>query len=415
MARVSWSGVLATLGVVAAAGSAEAAPAPKLDVLVLVDNSNSMGEEQSAFNQAFPRFIEGLIGANTGDPLPDLHIGVISSNMGAGGHNIQSCGGAGDDGALQASPRLAGCTAPFPERFIKDEVGPDGMTRVQNYSGPLQDTLACIATLGIGGCGFEQQLASVRRALDPAQVMNAGFLRDDAALAIVIISDEDDCSASDPLIFSDSPGNETTLGPLSSFRCTEFGVRCDGANIARGPGSYTTCEPRTDSYLSDPLATAAYIKSLKSDPGQVVVAVINAPTSPFTVAADAEGRPRLEPSCTSGFGSAAPGVRLQAFAQAFPARHFIGTICNDGYGDYMAAFGSLARSVIKGTAPPVPPATPDAGPSAPDAGPPAVDPMDEGGCGCAVGAARSAGGLGAGLAGLAGLAVLAVLRPRRRA
>src|SRR5206468_1785318 len=60
----------------------------------------------------------------------------------------------------------------------------------------------CTAGLYLDGCGLEQQLEAVYRALvyhdasdradnaDP----NAGFLRDDALLAIVLLTDEEDGS-----------------------------------------------------------------------------------------------------------------------------------------------------------------------------------------------------------------------------
>jgi MYXO-CTERM domain-containing protein len=417
MARASWSVVLGALGLGSLAGpsAAVAAPPDKLDVLIVVDNSTSMGEEQEAFNQAFPTFIAQLLGVGGDNALPDLHVGVISTSAGTGEHPIQPCMGEGDDGVLQVTPRLAGCTAPGPEPYVKDEIGPDGVTRVRNYDGALVDSVACVATLGIGGCGFEQPLAALERALDPSNTANAGFLRPDAALAIVIISDEDDCSATDRAIFDTTQqAIDSPLGPLNSFRCTEFGVTCDGGHVGRAPATYTGCAPRTDSYLADPLATAALVRSLKATPGHVVVAVIGAPPAPFVVALNDMNLPWLQPSCASNFGTAVPAVRLRAFAEAFPMRHYFGSICGDesgGYGTFLAEFGSLARSVMDGSAPPVGDA--DAGPTTPDAGSPAapVGDDDRGGCGCRVGDARAPGGPGA---ALAVLAALAVHRGRRR-
>ena len=50
-----------------------------------------------------------------------------------------------------------------------------------------------LAQIGATGCGFEQHLLAMRRALEnnPA---NAGFLRDNAFLAVIFIADEDDCT-----------------------------------------------------------------------------------------------------------------------------------------------------------------------------------------------------------------------------
>ena len=48
----------------------------------------------------------------------------------------------------------------------------------------MSSDFACLATLGTGGCGFEQQLKAVRKALTiHADGANAGFVRDDSLLA----------------------------------------------------------------------------------------------------------------------------------------------------------------------------------------------------------------------------------------
>jgi hypothetical protein len=51
------------------------------------------------------------------------------------------------------------------------------------------------AMVGTNGCGYEKGLAAMKRALsdDLLNTYNADFLRDDAMLAVVVISDEDDC------------------------------------------------------------------------------------------------------------------------------------------------------------------------------------------------------------------------------
>ena len=91
----------------------------------------------------------------------------------------------------------------------------------------------CIAAVGENGCGFEHQLGAVARALGAdgarAPVENDGFLRPDAALAIVLVSDEDDCSAPVTSPLYDAVQNLTlasAMGPPSSFRCSEFGHLC---------------------------------------------------------------------------------------------------------------------------------------------------------------------------------------------
>jgi hypothetical protein len=58
-----------------------------------------------------------------------------------------------------------------------------------------------------------------------------GFLRDNAYPAMVLLTDEDDCSASHPdVLFNPDPemdNIDSDLGYLHAFRCFEFGVICD--------------------------------------------------------------------------------------------------------------------------------------------------------------------------------------------
>ena len=81
------------------------------------------------------------------------------------------------------------------------------------------------------GCGFEHQFAAITRALGAdgrgaAPAENQGFLRPDAYLAIVMITNEDDCSARRPACRCSTRRNTnlaSQLGPPANFRCNEFG------------------------------------------------------------------------------------------------------------------------------------------------------------------------------------------------
>src|SRR5206468_7327388 len=105
---------------------------------------------------------------------------------------------------------------------------------IANYTGNLADVLACITPLGDTGCGFGHQLGSIARALGadgaPAPARNAGFLRPGADLAILILSDADDCSAPPTTVLyslNGGPDNKSNgLGPMARYRCNEFGHLC---------------------------------------------------------------------------------------------------------------------------------------------------------------------------------------------
>ena len=299
-----------------------------LDILFVIDNSHSMKEEQDGLARAFPRFLDTI---TVEGRLPNLHIGVVSSDLGIGGWTSDACHDAGDNGRLLATPREAGCQAPR-GTFIFDVAVADA-ERQRNYDGSLPDAFSCIARLGITGCGVEQHLEAMKLALDGSRLENQGFLREHAYLAIVILADEDDCSAHDAaIIFNPSASLDnlsSELGPFSSYRCTEFGITCDGANLSRSAADYENCVPRTDSIINDPVKYYEFLKGLKDNPGLLIGAVIAGNPTPFGVGLTERGAPYLKPSCQSSNGIADPAVRLKDFADHFGDNGQFVSICQD--------------------------------------------------------------------------------------
>ena len=316
-----------------------------IDILFVVDNSASMAEEQASLQQNFNRFINVL--SNIEGGLPNVHVGVISTDVGAGPFTISDCSGNGDNGTLQNTPRGPGCNPPA-GRFISDIGQLDG-SRVTNYTGDLADAFNCIAHLGTHGCGFEQPLESMRRALNGSNNRNAGFLRPGAFLAIIFITDEDDCSTKDTQMFNPSPSLNSVdgpLGPLSSFRCFDFGVKCM-PDTPRQTGAKADCVPREDSkFLFGVVEYIDFLKHLKDDPNQVIVAGIIGNDTPVIVGTDVKGNPNLKPSCQSASGVAAPGVRMKAFLDAFPQRSTITTICDEDLSGALAGIAERLRKAI---------------------------------------------------------------------
>jgi hypothetical protein len=316
-----------------------------IDILFVIDNSQSMEQEQAALQAQFPLFMSVLRNIEGG--LPNVHIGVVSSNVGVGGYSIGGCGAQGDNGELQNVAR-GGCSPPT-GKFISDVSAnnqnmPD--QRIQNYSGTLEDTFACIAALGTGGCGFEQHLESMKRALNPGeQPANAGFIRDGAYLAVIIIADEDDCSAGNSMVFDPSDVSLTGMfGPLTSFRCTEFGITCDEGNLSRTAASYTNCVPRTDvPYMRNPQDYVDFLKGLKADPNLIIVAGIIGNADPVRVQIK-DNNPELDASCSSANGNAAPAVRLKYFLDQFPNHNTLTSICND---DLSGALEQIAQALAR--------------------------------------------------------------------
>jgi len=344
-----------------------------LDILFVVDDSGSMQPHQQALIQSAASSLFAELEDDDGN-LPDLHVGVASTDVTIPGYTIPTCG-APDDGYLRGPQSTPACQAAgITGSFLVDEEGGAG-GRNRNYSGAIGDAFACLADLGTQGCGFEAPLQSMRMALDGR---NSGFLRDDAMLLVVLLTDEDDCSVSNPAFYDPSQNSLTDpLGPLASFRCFDFGVECD-PDEPRIVGSKSGCTSREDSdYLTPVGDFTNFLTGLKSDPTKVMVGGIFGDSDPVTVVLSADGRLELgdvcggrPPPCTASsdagvadagmpvdagppadaappacpvWGPVSPGVRLHAVAAAFPARYDFESICQ-------VDFSAMLRRIARATA-----------------------------------------------------------------
>ena len=334
-----------------------------VDVLFMVDNSSSMTPLQQKLIASFPAFINELKGLPGG--LPNLHIAVVSSSMGAGRNpSVDHCPPGGDQGIFQAKPVGSSCTQASlnaGESFIITS-GAGG----PNFTGDVSDVFGCIAALGSGGCGFEHQFESVLRALGAdgaaAPPQNAGFLRPDAILQIVLLTNEDDCSAppNSDLFDSSSASISDPLGPLQSYRCNEFGHLCGGAPPPRTPASPTdlsgTCVSAEDGRLLRVADVVSALKNLKSDPRLVVVSAIAGPANPYIVMtgpSQVKDDPNMWPfighSCTSTDGTYGdPSVRIQQWVDAFGSNGSFQSICDASLGAGMPLATQLV-SVMSGS------------------------------------------------------------------
>ena len=197
----------------------------EIDLLFLVDNSASMLQEQQALIAEIPRLVEILAsgdlqdGGTTEDfdPVASIQVGVITSNMGIGG--VDAVANAfctttfGDDGILVDLHRGTDASCP------SEPAVPAFLTFMSGTDDPatFAASVGCLADTGSQGCAFEQQLEAVLKALTPADSpikfpqrlngveirrtnghggagANSGFLRANSLLAIIMVTDEDDCS-----------------------------------------------------------------------------------------------------------------------------------------------------------------------------------------------------------------------------
>jgi len=136
-------------------------PVPAVDVLWVIDNSNSMLEEQTALAESFGSFIAYFTQSGL-----DYHVGVVSTDM--------------VDASHQGRLREDAGTTWIDDSFSQDEA---------------LDSFSARVLMGTSGSYTEQGLDAVVAAIDTHRDdHNAGFYRPDAALSVVVISDEDDYS-----------------------------------------------------------------------------------------------------------------------------------------------------------------------------------------------------------------------------
>ncbi len=220
----------------------DAGPLPRvndLDLLFMIDNSNSMIEEQASLAAELPRLMRAIASGElrdsagtllrTFDPPTSIHVGVVSSDMGTGGFLIPTCAESdvGDDGVLRTQGNGSASCAPTYPRYLDFEAssGDDPVMFAHDVD--------CVANMGTGGCGFGQQLEAVLKALTPSSSgttfvsgsqgqgdrANAGFLREGSVLAVIALTDADDCSVADTDLFrTDSSRYPGSLG----LRCFQY-------------------------------------------------------------------------------------------------------------------------------------------------------------------------------------------------
>lgn len=132
----------------------------KVDILWIVDNSSSMLQHQQSLSAQVPGLVTKL-----NDLKLDYHMAIVTTSM--GGLNP-------DGGRFIGSPKFL------------TPVCPD-----------LVNNLTSRMIVGEAGSNNERGLDSMEKALSPSYLANegAGFLRADALLVVIALSDEDDKSA----------------------------------------------------------------------------------------------------------------------------------------------------------------------------------------------------------------------------
>jgi hypothetical protein len=218
-------------------------PQRALDLLILIDDSTSMLDEQAKLQEQVPRLVNLLLtgGEDTDGSTPvgtfpaieSLHVAIIT-------------------------PDLGYSTVP-PTNFTPptDFSPPEQCVANANFTAAdLISDVECL-TGQQDGCGFEQQLEAILES--DRNTANFGFNREDALLAVILITDEDDCSTTDPRVFDTviTPGNQYQ-GPFTTGGALQPNLRCWAHSNALQP---------VTRYVEE-------VAKLKSDPSQIVFAAI---------------------------------------------------------------------------------------------------------------------------------------------
>jgi hypothetical protein len=260
------------------------------DILFVVDDSGSMSEEQANLAANLDAFIDGLVASPVQN---DFRIGVTNTSVEefAGGTSYAAGPSKGvpfPAGALIAIKTDAGGNA-IPGSFLYDATNGFGGRRILDKgSSTLAADFKTNVRVGLDGSGKEQPFRAARLALsDRLADSNKGFLRDGARLAIVFLTDEDDCSDSaDPKATSNDACHDEALknatppildtvddfkafllGPIDGeLREVTVGAIAgfDPANLAPSCGDASVCK---DTACSTAFDQATRLAALQTDLG----------------------------------------------------------------------------------------------------------------------------------------------------
>jgi len=263
----------------------------RLDLLLVVDNSAHMADEQKNLVAALPHLVtrlRELVGADGLPVLPDVQVMVTTTDM---GHPMCDPFSKPDYEPAQGAPIATACVDRL-ERFTALGANPEMRPDVcidacpedqyviladpfvhfdatnDNVLGEVAGdrvvaALECVVPQGIDGCGFEATLESMLQALDPNKPWNMAalpFLRPGAPLGIIILTDETDCSPKDLRHFDPQndddpefnqfwedkggiPGNKSE--PTSAV-CWNASMTCEDADL---DGVFESCVPEEKGVL----------------------------------------------------------------------------------------------------------------------------------------------------------------------
>ncbi len=306
------------------------------DILFVVDDSGSMSDNQTNLATNLGAFIDRLASLPIED---DFQIGVTTTDVQnfAGGTTFTS-------GYENLNPYPQGALIAVTKDNAGNGIPGDlvydlaaypathgwGGPRILRRGSPtlIQDFKANVR-VGTTGSNKEQPFRAIQLALHDriADGTNAGFLRPGAKLAVVILSDEDDCSDTPPLDISTSEGTGNT--------------QCH------------TMTPYKDTLLDSVPAFASFLASpIEGEQRDVVVgAIVGVAPGTLDLACTTTSVCNAPPpSCTTCCGAALDrGDRFTWLLGALgPARTRLAAICDPSFA---RALEDLATAIMSDTMP----------------------------------------------------------------
>ncbi|MEM9192150.1 MAG: hypothetical protein AAGF12_23460 [Myxococcota bacterium] len=319
----------------ASAEAGERETASNLDLLLVLDTSSDAEELQRRFFGELSPFLRGLLagdhdhdGVAEARPLQSVQVAAISMEAG-GAEGFRDCDG--DGGAFLEPIEGTGCRGDDPAFQSLREV--DDVARAF-------EALRCVGER-IDGCGVEQPLEAATMALEA----NAGgpFLREGAALAVLFLTKEDDCSLLDSSLLVDDDG---------PYAATPFEHRC-----ASHPEALHTPRRFVDALVRGralPRIALAVFAGIPPERETVRPAELLR-TGELEPVLDPTGPSGMESVCVDpSIGAVFPASRLIDAAGRFQNRggRAIGaSVCGDA-GSYRASLRRFAQEIAAATAAP---------------------------------------------------------------
>jgi hypothetical protein len=333
-----------------------------LDILFVLDNSGSMVGEQAALAESFDRLVSYLVEGEV-----DYHIAVVTTGVESTG--CPACDAMIEDACINST----GETGRFQDRVCRnqgDEQNPDYVCESDPSCRVVDSSdWSCFYDLdergtvfvGVKGCGIERGLAAMRNALDGSLLFdyNQNFLREAARLAVIVVSDEDDCGeVGDVYELSGDGGN------ICYF--ADRGEGPEPNNPVYTPTTYHPDDPQQRPYELTPVEDyAEFLLGVKNKQSRLVkfAAVVGVDPNGTDINYEWTGS-RWEvtnacttPGCTGDYCYAKPGKRYIELAEILDGS--VESICQTDFAEPMVRIAGASTGYLRIFPLSYPPTSPD--------------------------------------------------------